>query len=123
MSGCLRGLAGCAALAAIHQGVVSFWPGNAVSRRVEVDDSPSDGVMKVVLSGPWLPRRPRFVPIRYLRNEVSMNSSPPQIPVQPAALEFDLPNLGKALGGKDAVKIVALGSSTMDGEGDVVAFP
>jgi hypothetical protein len=52
-----------------------------------------------------------------------MNSSPPQIPVQPAALEFDLPNLGKALGSKDAVKIVALGSSTMDGEGDVVAFP
>ena len=49
-----------------------------------------------------------------------MNSSPPQIPVQPAALEFDLPNLRRALGGKDAVKIVALGSSTMDGEGDVV---
>lgn len=52
-----------------------------------------------------------------------MNSSPPQIPVQPAALAFDLPNFRKALGGKSAVKVVALGSSTMEGEGGIVAFP
>jgi hypothetical protein len=52
-----------------------------------------------------------------------MNSSPPQIPVQPAPLEPGLPNLAKAIGGTNAVKIVALGSSTMEGEGGIVAFP
>jgi hypothetical protein len=52
-----------------------------------------------------------------------MNSSPPQIPVQPFPLEHGLPNLAKAIGGTEAVKIVALGSSTMEGEGGIVAFP
>jgi hypothetical protein len=52
-----------------------------------------------------------------------MNSSPKQISVQPATLEPGLPNLAKAIGGTDAVKIVALGSSTMEGEGGIVAFP
>jgi hypothetical protein len=52
-----------------------------------------------------------------------MNSSPPQIPVQPAALGHGLPNLARAIAGTDAVKIVALGSSTMDGEGGIAAFP
>jgi hypothetical protein len=52
-----------------------------------------------------------------------MNSSPPQIPVQPAPLEPGLPNLAKAIGGTKAVKIIALGSSTMEGEGGIVAFP
>jgi hypothetical protein len=52
-----------------------------------------------------------------------MNSSPPQIPVQPAPFEYDLPNLAAAIAGTDAVKIVALGSSTMDGEGGIAAFP
>jgi hypothetical protein len=52
-----------------------------------------------------------------------MNSSPPQIPVQPAPLEYGVPNLAKAIAGTDAVKIVALGSSTMEGEGGIVAFP
>jgi hypothetical protein len=52
-----------------------------------------------------------------------MNSSPPQIPVQPFPLEYGLPNLAKAIGGIEPVKIVALGSSTMEGEGGIVAFP
>ena len=52
-----------------------------------------------------------------------MNISPPQIPVQPAALEFGLPNFSAALGDKGAAKIVALGSSTIEGEGGIVAFP
>ena len=52
-----------------------------------------------------------------------MNSSPPQIPVQPFPLEHGLPNLAQTMGGTEAVKIVALGSSTMEGEGGIVAFP
>jgi hypothetical protein len=52
-----------------------------------------------------------------------MNSSPKQTPVQPAPLEPGLPNLAAAIAGTDAVKIVALGSSTMEGEGGIVAFP
>lgn len=52
-----------------------------------------------------------------------MNSSPPQIPVQPFPLEYGLPNLARAIRGTEAVKIVALGSSTMEGEGGIVAFP
>ena len=52
-----------------------------------------------------------------------MNSSPRQIPVQPAALKYGLPNLARRLAGTGVVKIVALGSSTMEGEGGVVAFP
>jgi len=53
----------------------------------------------------------------------SMNNSPAQIPVQPAPLEPGLPNLAGAIAGTKAVKIVALGSSTMEGEGGIVAFP
>src|SRR5271168_2023961 len=52
-----------------------------------------------------------------------MNSSPPQIPVLPAPLEPGLPNFAKRLASKKAVKIVALGSSTMEGEGGIAAFP
>jgi hypothetical protein len=52
-----------------------------------------------------------------------MNNSLPQIPVQPAPFECDLRNLAAAIAGTDAVKIVALGSSTMEGEGGIVAFP
>jgi hypothetical protein len=50
-------------------------------------------------------------------------SSPGQTPVQPAPLEPGLPNLARAIRGTKAVKIVALGSSTMEGEGGIVAFP
>jgi lysophospholipase L1-like esterase len=52
-----------------------------------------------------------------------MNSSPPQIPVLPAACEYGLPNLAEALRGAGPVKIVALGSSTTAGEGGIVAYP
>jgi hypothetical protein len=52
-----------------------------------------------------------------------MNSSPPQIPVQPSPLKAGLPNLAREMGGTEAVKIVTLGSSTMEGEGGIVAFP
>jgi hypothetical protein len=53
----------------------------------------------------------------------SMNSSPPQIPVQPAPFEYDLPNLAEAIEAASSVKIVALGSSTTAGEGGIVAYP
>jgi lysophospholipase L1-like esterase len=53
----------------------------------------------------------------------SMNSSPPQIPVQPAPFEYDLPNLADAIEAAGSVKIVALGSSTTAGEGGIVAYP
>jgi lysophospholipase L1-like esterase len=52
-----------------------------------------------------------------------MNSSPPQIPVQPAPFEYDLPNLAEAIAAAGNVKIVALGSSTTAGEGGIVAYP
>jgi lysophospholipase L1-like esterase len=53
----------------------------------------------------------------------SMNSSPLQIPVQPAPFEYDLPNLAEAIEAASSVKIVALGSSTTAGEGGIVAYP
>jgi lysophospholipase L1-like esterase len=52
-----------------------------------------------------------------------MNSSPPQIPVQPVPFEYDLPNLARAIDAAGSVKIVALGSSTTAGEGAIVAYP
>ena len=52
-----------------------------------------------------------------------MNSSPPQIPVQPAPFEYDLPNLAEAIEAASSVRIVALGSSTTAGEGGIVAYP
>lgn len=52
-----------------------------------------------------------------------MNSSPPQIPVQPAPFEYDLPNLAEAIKAASSVKIVALGSSSTAGEGGIVAYP
>jgi lysophospholipase L1-like esterase len=52
-----------------------------------------------------------------------MNSSPPEIPVQPAPLQWDLPNLTKAINAAGGVRIVALGSSTTAGEGGIVAYP
>src|ERR1700739_4926489 len=52
-----------------------------------------------------------------------MNSSPPEIPVQPAPFNWDLPNLAKAINAASGVRIVALGSSTTAGEGGIVAYP
>jgi hypothetical protein len=52
-----------------------------------------------------------------------MSNDPSQIPVQPAPLDFDLPNLAERLKSAGPVKIVALGSSTTAGRGDVVAYP
>jgi lysophospholipase L1-like esterase len=52
-----------------------------------------------------------------------MNSSPPQIPVQPIPFEHELPNLAEAVAASGRVKIVALGSSTTAGEGGIVAYP
>jgi lysophospholipase L1-like esterase len=52
-----------------------------------------------------------------------MNSSPPLIPVKPAPLDYELPNFAKAIKTGGAVRIVALGSSTMSGEGGIAAFP
>jgi lysophospholipase L1-like esterase len=52
-----------------------------------------------------------------------MSNDPSQIPVQPASLDFDLPKLAESLKGADPVRIVALGSSTTAGRGDIVAYP
>jgi lysophospholipase L1-like esterase len=53
----------------------------------------------------------------------TMNSSPPLIPVKPAPLDYELPNFTKAIEAGSTVRIVALGSSTMSGEGGIAAFP
>ena len=52
-----------------------------------------------------------------------MNSSPPLIPAKPAPLEYELPNFAAAIRAESTVRIVALGSSTMSGEGGIAAFP
>src|SRR5690348_16849341 len=52
-----------------------------------------------------------------------MNSSPPLIPLTPAPLDYELPNFAAAIKAGGGVRIVALGSSTMSGEGGVTAFP
>jgi lysophospholipase L1-like esterase len=52
-----------------------------------------------------------------------VNSSPPLIPVKPAPLGYDLPNFAAAIAASGKVRIVALGSSTMSGEGGIAAFP
>lgn len=52
-----------------------------------------------------------------------MNSSAPEIPVQPIPFEYDLPNLARAIGASGIVKIVALGSSSTAGEGGITAYP
>jgi lysophospholipase L1-like esterase len=52
-----------------------------------------------------------------------MSNDPSEIPVQPAPLGYDLPNLAQHLSGAAPVRIVALGSSTTAGRGDVVAYP
>jgi lysophospholipase L1-like esterase len=52
-----------------------------------------------------------------------MSNNPSQIPVQPVAFEFPLPNFAERLKGPGPAKIVALGSSTTAGEGNVVAYP
>jgi lysophospholipase L1-like esterase len=55
--------------------------------------------------------------------DCSMNSSPPQIPVQPIPFAYELPNLAQAIEAFGNVRIVALGSSTTAGEGGIVAYP
>jgi hypothetical protein len=52
-----------------------------------------------------------------------MNSTPPQIPVQPLPLGFGLPNFSARLKGAGAIKMVSLGSSTTAGEGDIPPYP
>lgn len=54
---------------------------------------------------------------------ISMKNDPSQIPVQPVAFEYPLLNFAGCLNGLGAAKIVALGSSTTAGEGDIVAYP
>jgi hypothetical protein len=43
--------------------------------------------------------------------------------VQATPLQFDLPNLKRDLSSRHDVTVVALGSSTMAGEGGIVALP
>jgi hypothetical protein len=52
-----------------------------------------------------------------------MNSTPPQIPVQPLPLDYGLPNFAVRLKGTGSIKMVALGSSTTAGEGDIPPYP
>jgi GDSL-like Lipase/Acylhydrolase family len=52
-----------------------------------------------------------------------MNSTPPQIPVQPLPLDYGLPNFAVRLKGTASIKMVALGSSTTAGEGHIPPYP
>jgi lysophospholipase L1-like esterase len=50
-------------------------------------------------------------------------SDPSQIPVQPTAFRYGLPQTAQRLRGSGPLKIVAIGSSTTAGEGGIVAYP
>jgi GDSL-like lipase/acylhydrolase family protein len=54
-----------------------------------------------------------------------MTDSPPDgdIPAEFVSFRYPLPNLAKALVGKTPVRIVAMGSSSTAGRGDVVPYP
>ncbi len=52
-----------------------------------------------------------------------MNSTPPQIPVQPLWFTHRLSNFARRLDGSGSITTVALGSSTTAGEGDIAAYP
>jgi hypothetical protein len=54
-----------------------------------------------------------------------MTDSPPyvDIPAEFVSFRYPLPNLAKALVGKTPVRIVAMGSSSTAGGGDVVPYP
>jgi lysophospholipase L1-like esterase len=52
-----------------------------------------------------------------------MNSTPPAIPVLPAPLAYKLPNLGGSLEHGKLTRIVALGSSSTAGEGNIAPYP
>jgi lysophospholipase L1-like esterase len=52
-----------------------------------------------------------------------MNSTPPAIPVLPVPLAYGMPNLAESLAGDNVTKIVALGSSSTAGEGNIVPYP
>ena len=54
---------------------------------------------------------------------ISVSNKPSQIPVQPIAFEYPLSNFAECLKSLGPAKIVALGSSTTAGEGDIVAYP
>ena len=45
------------------------------------------------------------------------------IPAKPAAFQHPMPALSGRLAGVGAIKIVAIGSSTTTGEGDIVPYP
>jgi hypothetical protein len=52
-----------------------------------------------------------------------MNSTPPQIPVKALPLNHRLPHLRAQLRATGPVKVVALGSSSTAGEGDIPRYP
>jgi lysophospholipase L1-like esterase len=52
-----------------------------------------------------------------------MSNDPSQIPVQPVAFQYPLPNFAQCLQSLGPAKVVALGSSTTAGEGGIVAYP
>lgn len=51
------------------------------------------------------------------------NPGNPRIPVQPTPLRHRLAHLAKAINGKGPVTVVAIGSSSTAGEGDVAPYP
>ena len=52
-----------------------------------------------------------------------MNTTPPQIPVKALPLEHDLTNFATRLEGTGPIRMVALGSSSTAGEGDIPPYP
>jgi hypothetical protein len=61
----------------------------------------------------------------YQERTVQMTDSPPDgdIPAEFVSFKYPLPNLTKALVGSTPVRIVAMGSSSTAGRGDVVPYP
>lgn len=52
-----------------------------------------------------------------------MNTTPPQIPVRALPLEHELTNFAARLKGAGPIRMVALGSSSTAGEGDIPPYP
>jgi hypothetical protein len=52
-----------------------------------------------------------------------MNTTPPQIPIKALPLDYQLPHFAARLKGTGPIRMVALGSSTTAGEGDIPPYP
>jgi GDSL-like Lipase/Acylhydrolase family len=52
-----------------------------------------------------------------------MNTTPPQIPIKAVPLDYQLPHFAARLKGTGPIRMVAHGSSTTAGEGDIPPYP